>query len=141
MTTGDPLWPLPADTKADAITIHWDGRSTELRPRDERYGPLMAAVNRALTEVDGLEYQYGMGPEAFERYRAQGRALEAHYREPARAHGPHAIGPFTRLFIVLEGVEHDRRLIFVAAEGGYRGGPLRSKDLGEVRRLADAARR
>lgn len=141
MTTGDPLWPLPADTRADAITIYWDGRVTEVRGSDERYAPLMAAVNQGLTNVDGIEYRYGMGPDGFERYRATGRALEARYRVPARAHGVYAIGPFTRLFIALEGEEHDRRLIFVAGSEGYRGGPLRARDLGEVRRLAESSRR
>lgn len=142
MTTGDPLWPLPTDTRADVITIYWDGRTTEVRRTDERYAPLMRAVNRALTEVDGIEYRYGMGPDGFARYRAGGRAIEARYRDPARAHGVYSIGPFTRLFIALEGEEHDRRLIFVGGESeGYRGGPLRARDLGELRGLADTARR
>lgn len=142
MTTGDPLWPLPADTRADAITIYWDGRATEVHRSDDRYPALMAAVNGALTEVDGIEYRYGMGPDAFARYRASGRALEARYRDPARAHGIYAIGPFTRLFIALEGEEHDRHLIFVGgATEGYRGGPLRARDLAALKRLADAARR
>lgn len=138
-TTGDPLWPLPADTRADVITIYWDGRATEVRRSEERYAALMAAVNRALTEVDGIEYRYGMGPDGFERYRASGRALEASYPHPAQAHGAYSIGPFTRLFIALAGEEHEHRLVFVGGPAGYRAGPLRSRDLRPLRDLAEAA--
>lgn len=136
LSTEDPLWPLPPDTRADVITLHWDGRHTELRPGDEGYAPLMRAVNGALGTLDGIEYRYGLSDDDVERLRASGRALEASYHRPARAHGVYAVGTFTRLLVALDGPEHDRKLIFLGDARGFRSGPLRARDLGDLRGLA-----
>ena len=70
VTTGDPLWPLPAATEADRFLVHWDGRTTELSRQDGRYSEVMAALNRALTSPAGIEYRYGISAADVSRLRA-----------------------------------------------------------------------
>lgn len=137
ISTNDALWPLPPDTRADAITVYRGGQRVDVRSGDPRYARLMSSVNGALGKLDGIEYRYGLPPADIEALRASGRALEARYRDPARSHGLYAVGTFTRLLIVLEGPEYDRRLIFLGDQAGYRAGPLRARDLTEVRAAAD----
>jgi len=74
------------------------------------------------------------------RARATGRAVEALYASPQRAHGAYALGVFTRLFVFLAGEEYDRGLIFVGDQSGYRSGPMRARDLSALRDLASSAR-
>jgi hypothetical protein len=140
VTTGDPLWPLPADTDPDRIVIHWEGRHTEIARPDERYDALRRGVNAALSSLDGIEYRYGLGPDEFAKLRASGHALEAIYDRPARPHGAYAIGDFKRLLVSFDGEEFARGLIFVGTENGYRSGPLRSRGLQAVRDLAERSR-
>lgn len=140
VTTGDPLWPLPAATEAERLLIHWDGRTTELSRQDERYSKVMNALNVALSSPAGVEYRYGISADDVARFRAKGRALEALYARPTRAHGAYATGEFTRVLVSLSGDEYARRLVFFGDEYGYRAGPVRASDLGALRAAAEAAR-
>ena len=70
VTTGDPLWPLPATTEAEYLLIHWDGRTTELSRQDGRYSKVMDALNKALTSPAGIEYRYGISAADVSRLRA-----------------------------------------------------------------------
>ncbi len=140
VTTGDALWPLPADTRADRLLIHWDGQVTELLPGDPRYSKVMDALNRVLSSPSGVEYRYGISAADIARLRQGGRALEAYYASPARAHGPYAAGAFTRVLVPFEGDEYERRLVFVGDAGTYRAGPMRASDLGPLRALAESVR-
>jgi len=141
VTTGDPLWPLPTDTHADALVVHWDGSATEIRPSDPRYGDLMKALNAAASDIDGIELAYGLRPEDVAAIRARGRALEARYDRPARIHGAHAVGMFTRILVPLAGPEAERHLIFFGDQSGYRAGPLRARSLDALVTLAERASR
>lgn len=140
VTTGDPFWPLPADTDPDLIVIHWEGRRTEIARADPRHEPLRRGVNAALSSLDGIEYRYGLGPDDFAKLRSSGHALEAYYEQRARPHGAHAIGDFTRLLVSFDGEEFARGLIFVGIESGYRSGPLRSRELPPLRELTERSR-
>lgn len=137
ITTGDPLWPLPADTHASTLVVYWDGARRDVVTEDPSYRPLMTAVNQALSSPQGIDYRYGLPATAFENARQAGRALEALYPSPQRAHGAYAQGMFTRLFVFLSGEEFDRGLVFVGDPSAYRSGPLRARDLGPLRDLAE----
>lgn len=138
--TGDPLWPLPADTDPDVVTIHWSGRRTEIARGDPRHAELRRAVNQALSSIDGIEYRCGMSADEFARLRQGGHALEASYATPARPRGAYAIGSFRRLFVSFDGEEFMRGLVFVGEPTGYRAGPLRSSRLGDLRDVAERLR-
>lgn len=140
ITTGDPLWPLPASTAAERLLIHWDGRTTELTPTDPRYSRVMDALNRVLSSPAGVEYRYGIPAEDVARLRERGRALEAVYAAPTRAHGAYATGEFTRVLVSLEGEEYERRLVFFGDARVYRAGPLRASDLGALHAVVEASR-
>jgi hypothetical protein len=140
VTTGDLLWPLPADTHASTLVVYWDSGRRDVVPEDRSYGPLMTAVNQALSSPQGIDYRYGLPATAFENARHAGRALEALYATPQRAHGAYAQGVFTRLFVFLSGEEFDRGLLFVGDPTAYRSGPLRARDLGPMRDLAEQSR-
>ncbi len=140
VSTGDPLWPLPTETKAQTLVVYWDGARTEVARGAAPYDALMSSVNGALSSPQGIEYRYGLTADAFAGARATGRALEALYPSPQRAHGAYALGEFTRLFVFLKGDEYDRGLIFVGDQSGYRSGPMRARDLSVLRDLASSAR-
>jgi hypothetical protein len=140
ITTGDLLWPLPADTHASTLVVYWDGARRDVATEDRSYRPLMTAVNHALSSPQGIDYRYGLPATAFQNARQTGRALEALYATPQRAHGAYAQGMFTRLFVFLSGEEFDRSLMFVGDPTAYRSGPLRAGDLGPLRDLAEQSK-
>jgi hypothetical protein len=116
--------------------VYWDGERKDVVTQDRSYPPLMTAVNQALSSPQGIDYHYGLPATAFETARHAGRALEALYAVPQRAHGAYAQGMFTRLFVFLSGEEFDRGLVFVGDPTAYRSAPLRTRDLGPLRDLA-----
>lgn len=140
ITTGDPLWPLPAATEADRLVLYWDGSRTELNRQDQRYSKVMGALNATLSSPEGIEYRYGISGEDVDRIRAGGRALEAIYVQPTRAHGAYATGEFTRVLVSFAGDEYDRRLVFFGGANAYRAGPVRARDLAPLRDAVAASR-
>lgn len=138
--TGDPLWPLPADTDPDVVAIHWGGERTEVRRGDPRHAELRRTLNAALSSIEGIEYRYGLPADDFAALRLRGHALEASYATPARSRGAYAIGSFRRLFVSFDGEEFARGLVFVGEPTGYRAGPLRSTRLGDLRDVAERLR-
>jgi hypothetical protein len=137
-TTADPLWFLPTQTRAERIEVDWQGTRVSVLPADPRYQPLLDALNDAFTSPTGIELNYGLRAADVDDLRAGGRAVEALYAGETRAHGRYALGAFTRVLVSCEGVEYERRLVFVGDARGYRAGPLRAP--APVERLCGLAR-
>jgi hypothetical protein len=134
-STGDPVWFLRRfAAQPERIVITHNGQVRELVPGDPAYDQVVSALNRALGRVDGWE-DLGLSAGTLQEYRA-GRStiVEVHYSSPQRVHTRHAFGTFSVLLLPLEGTHSERRVVFAAADGGYRAGALRLESTADLRR-------
>ena len=121
----DQLWFLRVfNTKADWISIYWDGNTYMLFPEDAIYGEVMAAFNDAVAHWVDYEEDVSISDESLERDRAEGRFLEIHYNTSVQVHTRYLYPRARAFFVSLSETDVDWCRVFAGSSEAPRVGAL-----------------
>ncbi|MGB8645599.1 MAG: hypothetical protein WCF84_10200 [Anaerolineae bacterium] len=135
---GDPLWFLPVFTaRPIRIVVTDKGCKVELFEGEKGFDDIYLAVNESLTQLDGVNEQFGFGQGSVQAYRDAERVVELFYPAPVTIHTNYRFGHPDSLFIPISGYFANSRAVFGGLNGDYWAGALRIKSLA---RIAGAAK-
>ncbi len=142
LANADPLWFLPYSNETPAyIVVHQDGCSVTILPGQSGFDELTAALNQALSQIDGYEQGFGLSADSLKEYRSgKERVVEVYFDKPIKIHVPYRFGDPSNLLIPLTGPFAETRTLFGGRDGDYWGGALRLKTTEPVRRAAELVR-
>ncbi len=141
VANGDPLWFLPLfSAKPLRIVVSDKGCTTELYEGEKGFDDIYLAVNQSITQLDGLNEQFGFGPGRVQEYRNTEKVVELYYPAPVTVHTSYRFGHPDSLFIPLTGFFADSRAVFGGLKGDYWAGALRVKSIDGIARAVDAVK-
>ncbi len=138
VANGDPLWFLPFfSEKPMRIVISNKGCTVELFEGEKNFDTIYLAANSSLSQLDGVNEQFGFSPGAVEEYRNTERVLELYYGRPITVHTSYSFGHPDSLLIPLTGHFADSRAVFGGHDGDYWAGALRLKSIDAITAAAN----
>jgi hypothetical protein len=137
---GDLWWFLPVfDEKAAEIHLYRDGQEIVLRPGDEGYDEVNAAINGSLKGIKA-KLSRAISEESQQDFYAKYTAVEIFYDDPVIIHSYHSFRKCDKLLIPLSGRHYDPPMVFGGTNlmDTYRAGALVMKDRGKLDEVVES---
>ncbi len=137
IANGDPLWFLPVfSEKPMRIVVTDKGCAVELFEGEKGFDDIYLAFNQSITQMDGLNEQFGFGEGRVQEYRNTERVVELYYPRPVTIHTNYRFGRPDSIFVPLTGSFAESRAVFGGHNGDYWAGALRLKSLDAIMQAA-----
>ena len=136
--SSEPLWFIPSETAPPAEIVIWNqGEKVTLRPTDDDYPALAAAIDAILNDITGYT-EFGATPDTIAEYRAT-RSVEAFYAEGLKIRTRYGLGRPEQLLFPLTGVAAKERRFYIGANSSYWAGSPRTSSLEQLSAAVEVA--